>query len=69
MSEAIVYVAMGGLLPASWSSICGTGAVIADKGYDADALVKTIRATGAKVVIPPLSNRTTKRRTSRLLYR
>ncbi|EKS9916810.1 TPA: IS5 family transposase, partial [Burkholderia multivorans] len=44
-------------------------AVIADKGYDADAFVQTIRATGAKVVIPPRSNRRTKRRYSRTLYR
>lgn len=44
-------------------------AVIADKGYDADAFVQTIRATRAKVVIPPRSNRKTKRRYSRTLYR
>ncbi|MBU9420799.1 IS5 family transposase [Burkholderia multivorans] len=44
-------------------------AVLADKGYDADAFVQTIRATGAKVVIPPRSNRRTKRRYSRTLYR
>lgn len=44
-------------------------AVIADKGYDADAFVQTIRATGAKLVIPPRSNRRTKRRYSRTLYR
>ena len=46
-----------------------TGAVIADKGYDSDAFVNTIRATRAKAVIPPRSNRTTKRRYSRALYR
>jgi len=40
-------------------------AVIADKGYDADAFVQTIRTTRAKVVIPPRSNRKTKRRYSR----
>ena len=39
-----------------------TGAVIADKGYDADHFVQRIRATRAKVVIPPRSNRKTKRR-------
>jgi transposase len=44
-------------------------AVIADKGYDADTFVQTIRATRAKVVIPPRSNRKTKRRYSRALYR
>ncbi|WP_244136354.1 IS5 family transposase [Burkholderia sp. BCC0405] len=46
-----------------------TGAVIADKGYDSDAFVNTIRATRAKAVIPPRSNRKTKRRYSRALYR
>ncbi|WP_420798465.1 IS5 family transposase [Paraburkholderia hospita] len=46
-----------------------TGAVIADKGYDSDAFVQEIRATGAKVVIPPRSNRKTKRRYDRELYR
>lgn len=46
-----------------------TAAVIADKGYGSDAFAATIRATGAKVVIPPRSNRTTKRRYSRVLYR
>jgi transposase len=33
-----------------------TKAVIADKGYDSDTFVKRIRATRAKVVIPPRSN-------------
>jgi transposase len=46
-----------------------TGAVIADKGYDSDAFVNTIRAARAKAVIPPRSNRKTKRRYSRVLYR
>jgi transposase len=46
-----------------------TGAVIADKGYDSDAFVQAIRATRAKVVIPPRSNRKTKRRYDRGLYR
>jgi transposase len=46
-----------------------TGAVIADKGYDSDVFVNTIRATRAKAVIPPRSNRKTKRRYSRVLYR
>ena len=31
--------------------------VIGDKGYDSDALVKTINAQGAEAVIPPKSNR------------
>ncbi|WP_254218493.1 transposase, partial [Burkholderia multivorans] len=46
-----------------------TGAVIADKGYDSNAFVESIRATRAKAVIPPRSNRKTKRRYSRVLYR
>lgn len=44
-------------------------AVIADKGYDANAFVQSIRAAGAKAVIPPRSNRISKRRYSRALYR
>ena len=32
---------------------CPTVAVIADKGYDSDALVKQVGAAGAKAVIPP----------------
>ncbi|WP_375541882.1 IS5 family transposase [Paraburkholderia sp. CNPSo 3281] len=46
-----------------------TGAVIADKGYDSNAFVESIRTTRAKAVIPPRSNRKTKRRYSRVLYR
>lgn len=44
-------------------------AVIADKVYDSDAFVQAVRSTGAKVVIPPRSNRKSKRRYSRMLYR
>lgn len=44
-------------------------AIIADKGYDADAFVQLVRAAGAKAVIPPRSNRIRKRRYSRALYR
>jgi transposase len=32
--------------------------VIADKGYDSDALVETIEGKGAEAVIPPRKNRT-----------
>ncbi|CAE6911036.1 IS5 family transposase ISNeu3 [Paraburkholderia domus] len=46
-----------------------TGAVIADKGYESDAFVQKIRATRAKVVIPPRPNRKRKRRYDRELYR
>ncbi|SAK78368.1 ISBm1, transposase orfB, degenerate [Caballeronia pedi] len=44
-------------------------AVIADKGYDSDAFVKSIRASRAKAVIPPRSNRKIQRRYYRSLYR
>ncbi|KVG38926.1 transposase [Burkholderia sp. MSMB2042] len=46
-----------------------TGAVMADKACDSDAFANTIRAAHAEVVIPPCSNRKTKRRYSRVLYR
>lgn len=39
-----------------------TGAVIADKGYDSDALVDIIEASGAEAIIPPRSNRNTQRK-------
>jgi len=35
----------------------GAAAVIADKGYDSDALVQSIQAAGAISVIPPRSHR------------
>lgn len=38
-------------------SIATPAAVIADKGYDADAFVQPIADTGAQAVIPPRSNR------------
>ena len=44
-------------------------AVIADKGYDSDALVKTITAQQAQAVIPPRANRTAQREYDRHLYR
>ena len=45
------------------------GAVIGDKGYDANALVARINATSAKAVIPPRSNRTEQRAYDRHLYK
>jgi transposase len=47
----------------------GTEHVIADKGYDSDALVKAIEAGGAEAVIPPRSNRKEKRDYDRHLYK
>ncbi len=44
-------------------------AVIADKGYDSDELVKTITAQAAQAVIPPRSNRKEPREYDRHLYR
>jgi transposase len=38
-----------------------TDAVVADKAFDSDALLRTITGTGAKAVIPPRSNRNTLR--------
>lgn len=34
-----------------------TEAVIADKGYDSDAFVETIKHAGAEAIVPPRSNR------------
>jgi len=44
-------------------------AVIADKGYDSDALVKTINEQEAQAVIPPRSMRKQLREYDRHLYR
>ena len=46
-----------------------THAVVADKGYDSDALVQFIREGEAKAVIPPRCNRLQKRRVDRRRYR
>ena len=45
------------------------GAVIADKGYDSDALAESIASRGAEVVIPPLGQRTQPRAIDRVLYK
>jgi transposase len=44
-------------------------AVIADKGYDADELVRTITAQQGQAVIPPRANRSEQREYDRHLYR
>jgi transposase len=44
-------------------------AVIADKGYDSDAVVETIEAAGAIVVIPSKSNRKVQRPHDKELYK
>ncbi len=44
-------------------------ALIADKGYDADALVETLECRGITPVIPSKANRTQQRTTDFALYR
>jgi transposase len=44
-------------------------AVVADKGYDADAFVATVTARGAKAVIPPRKRRTQPRDYDRHVYK
>ena len=44
------------------------GAVVADRGYDADCLVAQIEVGGAAAVIPPKSNRTVQRSYDANLY-
>lgn len=45
------------------------GAVVADKGYDADGVLALVAAQGAVAVIPPKSNRIVQRAYDRELYR
>jgi transposase len=44
-------------------------AVLADKGYDADAIVQHIQASGAEAVIPPKANRKILRPYDKTLYK
>ena len=44
------------------------GAVIADKAFDSDALVRAVERRGAEAVIPPKKNRKCPRRYDRHLY-
>lgn len=46
-----------------------TDAVLADKGYDADALIDSIQTSGAIAVIPPKRNRVVARSYDRHLYK
>jgi transposase len=46
-----------------------TEAVLADKGYDSDAIVAQVRAMGAVAVIPPKSNRKVQREFDKELYK
>ncbi len=45
------------------------GAVIADKAYDSDALVRSIEGGGAEAVIPPKKNRGVERSYDKHLYK
>lgn len=51
------------------ASLPGVQAVIADKGYDADAFVQSIEQSGAEAVIPPRSNRRCPRAFDKNRYR
>ena len=44
-------------------------AVVADKGYDADALIELLHNQGTEAVIPPRANRIAPRRYSKRLYK
>ena len=44
------------------------GAVLADKGYDADSFVQSLERRGIAVVIPPKSNRKVQRNCDYALY-
>ena len=45
------------------------GALLADKGYDSDAIVAKAKAQGAQVVIPPRNNRKAPRDYGKGLYK
>jgi putative transposase len=47
----------------------GPGAVISDKAYDSDALVRSIERGGAEAVIPPKKNRVVARDYDKHLYK
>ena len=66
------------LLPGQRHDICGIeplirdrefGALLADKAFDADWLVKDLTERGSKVVIPPRSNRKAPREYDKEMYK
>ena len=66
------------LLPGQRHDICGVeplirdrefGALLADKAFDADWLVKDLTERGSKVVIPPRSNRKAPREYDKEMYK
>ena len=46
-----------------------TNCLIADKGYDADSVIKDTKARGIEPVIPPKKNRKVQRLYDKVLYR
>ena len=46
-----------------------TQAVLADKGYDSEAIVNRVRTSGAMAVIPPKRNRKAQREYDTFLYK
>ena len=46
-----------------------TNAILADKGYDADYVLKAAKSMGAEAVIPPKSNRKSPRYFDKILYK
>ena len=47
----------------------GADQIVADKGYDSQAIIDAIEATGTEAVIPPRSLRKTKREHDRAIYK
>ena len=48
---------------------CRTTTILADKGYDSDALIKQLENQGCAVLIPPKRNRKVKREYDRHTYK
>jgi transposase len=44
-------------------------AVLADKGYDADAIIEAIARAGSEVIVPPKANRLVQREYDKTAYR
>lgn len=44
-------------------------AIIADKGYDSDAIINLIQEHGMEAIIPPKSNRASKREYNKHIYK
>lgn len=55
--------------PTLLTGLSGVGAVLADKAYDAQAVLDAIAQCGAEAVIPPKISRRIQRRYDKYLYR